>query len=111
MDLKQSVTLAGLGVQHFDKAVLGLATVYQLFKTHLLKKGLRLRELPPKREGEEQTVTFSNRYLTSWKDAEGDIGVDLGSVVDPFNILRPLMRTEVHTQENVVEYWEKSKDQ
>ena len=55
--------------------------------------------------GDSLTLTFSNRVLTSAKDVEGDTTCDLKEVVDPFNVLGPLLRTEVHTAENVVEYW------
>ncbi|PIL22305.1 hypothetical protein GSI_14993 [Ganoderma sinense ZZ0214-1] len=30
----------------------------------------------------------------------------MSQVVDPFNILRPLIKGEAHTTDNVVEYWE-----
>ena len=32
--------------------------------------------------------------------------MDLVAMVDLFNVLCPLIKTEVHTADNVVEYWE-----
>ncbi|KAI0364741.1 hypothetical protein BV20DRAFT_1056968 [Pilatotrama ljubarskyi] len=57
-------------------------------------------------EGTYLALTFSNRYLTPAKFAEGEPVADLSLDVDPFNILRPLLTNQVHLQENVVEYWE-----
>ena len=44
----------------------------------------------------------------SAKDGEGEKKQDLGQFVDPFNVLRPLLRTEVHTAENHVDYWKRT---
>lgn len=107
IDMKQSVTLTGLGVAEFDAAVQGMGVVYQVFKTHLLQRNCQLRPWAPGRDGEDHTLTFSNRYLTSGKDAEGETMCDLGDVVDPLNVLRPLLKTEVHTADNQVEYWQR----
>ena len=53
------------------------------------------------------TLTFGNRYLTRNKERGNDQVVDISQVVDPFDVLRPLIRLESHTTDNVVEYWER----
>ena len=107
--MKQAVTLTGLGSQYFHTAVRGVSTVYHAFKMHLAARGCQLRTWAPGCDaGESLTLTFTNRILMSAKDAEGEREQDLGLFVDPFNILRPLLRTEVHTLENNVDYWKRT---
>ena len=107
MNLKQSVTLTGLGAERFDCAVRGAQSIYQMFKADLTRRGCQLRDWTPGRDGYNLTLTASNRYLTSLRDAGGEPALDLGEVVDPLNVLRPLLQTEVYIQENVVEYWQR----
>ncbi|KAI1788906.1 hypothetical protein LXA43DRAFT_1063213 [Ganoderma leucocontextum] len=57
----------------------------------------------------KQSVTLIGRYLTSSRDAGEEPLADLAEFVDPFNVLRPLLHGEVHTVDNVVEYWEHRK--
>ncbi|KAI1787214.1 hypothetical protein LXA43DRAFT_896598 [Ganoderma leucocontextum] len=109
IDLKQSVTLTGLGVQGFDAAVRGIQNIYQVFANHISKSGGHLREWVPGRDQQDLTLTFASRYLTSSRDAGEEPLADLAEFVDPFNVLRPLLRGEVHTVNNVVEYWERRK--
>ena len=52
-------------------------------------------------------MTFGNRYLTKENEKGLDQVVDISKHVDPFHVLSPLLRLEVHTTDNVVEYWEK----
>ncbi|KAI0688833.1 hypothetical protein C8Q76DRAFT_635121 [Earliella scabrosa] len=109
IDMKQSVTLTGLGSQYFHSAVRGVSTIYHAFKMHLSARGCQLRTWAPECDGGESlTLTFSNRILMSAKDGEGEKKQDLGQFVDPFNVLRPLLRTEVHTAENHVDYWKRT---
>ena len=107
IDMKQSITLTGLGVEHFDKAVRGVGLIYQMFKGHLIRRGCQLHDWKPGHDVEDLMLTFTNRYLTPSKDAQGETPFDLGELVDPLNILWPLLRSEVHIQENVVEYWQR----
>ena len=107
--MKQSVTLTGLGSQHFHTAVRGVSAIYHAFKMHLSARGCQLRTWAPGCDAVQSlTLTFSNRILTSAKEAEGEKMEDLSRVVDPFNILRPLLRTEAHTTENNVDYWKRT---
>ncbi|PIL29422.1 hypothetical protein GSI_09474 [Ganoderma sinense ZZ0214-1] len=107
IDLKQSITLTGLGSEGFDSAVHGIQIIYQVLSNHVARAGGRLREWTPGRENQDLTLTFANRYLTSSRDAGEEPSVDLSTIVDPFNVVRPILRGEVHTADNVVEYWER----
>ena len=51
-------------------------------------------------------LTFSNRYLTSSKDASVDSILDPATTINPFNVLGPYLNNAVYTLDNVVEYWE-----
>lgn len=90
IDIKQSVTLTGLGSDHFHTAVRGVGAAYQAFKMHLASQGCQLRAWAPGSDGGNSlTLTFSNRILSSAREAEGEREYPLREVVDPFNILRP----------------------
>ncbi|EIW65145.1 uncharacterized protein TRAVEDRAFT_111478, partial [Trametes versicolor FP-101664 SS1] len=106
IDLRQTVTVSGLGVEPFDGAVSAVMTIYQHFCAHLV--GHNLRTWSTSRLENHLTLSFGNRYLTASKFAEGEPRGDLSDVVDPFYILQPRLTTQVHLQENVVEYWEKT---
>ncbi|KAI0640355.1 hypothetical protein C8Q79DRAFT_921845 [Trametes meyenii] len=106
IDLKQSVTITGLGVEPFDDAGAAVLAVYNQFSAHL--KGHHLRTWQPERANAHLSLTFGNRYLTPVKFADGEPHGDLSEVVDPFNVLRPHLSSQVHLQENVVEYWERN---
>ena len=103
--MRQSVTIGGLGAERFDAAVRGMSSIFQTFKAHLERRGCRIRAWEPSKLDSHFTLTFSNRYLTSKRDSCGDPSLDLGDVIDPFNILQPLLQSEIHTADNVVEYW------
>ena len=105
IDLKQSVTLTGLGAQSFNDAVAAMLGLYQHMHTYL--SGYNLRPWEPARISDHLTLMFGNRYLTPAKYAAGELSIDLGEYIDPFNVLRPrLTAGQAHLQENVVEYWE-----
>ena len=108
--MRQYVTLSGLGTEEFTQAVHGMGVIYQYFNSHVSKQGGTLRPWNPAQDcyGGTPALTFSNHYLTSIRDADEETHVDLGEVVDPLNVLRPLVKREVHTQDNVVEYWQQS---
>ncbi len=98
--------MSGLGIEPFDKAVSAVMTIYQHFCAHLV--GHNLRTWRTSRLENYLTLSFGNRYLTASKFAEGEPRGDLSDVVDPFYILQPRLTTQVHLQENVVEYWEQT---
>ncbi|KAI0666734.1 hypothetical protein C8Q78DRAFT_1072132 [Trametes maxima] len=105
IDLKQSVTITGLGVQPFDDAAAAVLAVYHQFSAHLKEHCLRTWQ--PERANAYISLTFGNRYLTPVKFSDSEPHADLSEVVDPFNVLRPHLSSQVHLQENVVEYWER----
>ncbi|EIW54544.1 uncharacterized protein TRAVEDRAFT_84071, partial [Trametes versicolor FP-101664 SS1] len=106
IDLRQTVTVSGLGVEPFDGAVSAVMTIYQHFCAHLV--GHNLRTWSTSHLENHLTLSFGNRYLTASKFAEGEPRGDLSNVVDPFYILQPRLTSQVHLQENVVEYWEQT---
>ncbi|KAI0717659.1 hypothetical protein C8Q72DRAFT_756818, partial [Fomitopsis betulina] len=106
INLRQTVTVSGLGIEPFDKAVSAVMTIYQHFCAHLV--GHNLCTWSTLRLENYLTLSFGNRYLTASKFAEGEPWGDLSNVVDPFYILQPHLTTQVHLQENVVEYWEQT---
>ena len=107
--MKQSVTISGLGVEGFDQAVQGVQNIYQRMQAQVTSRGFCLRDWIPRKEGGHLMLTFSSRYLTSSRDAEGEVPLGMEDV-DPSNILHPLLlnRTEVHVADNVVEFWERT---
>ena len=53
------------------------------------------------------TLTFGNEYLTPAKYAVGELSMDLGQFIDPFDVLQShLMTGQAHLQENAIVYWE-----
>ena len=106
--MKQLVTLTGLGSPLFESAVRGLGSLYHMFKADLQRRGCRLRDWTPSHDGEHLALTFSNRFFTYVKDAGGETPLDITKSIDPFNVLAPHLRTEVHLLENVVEYWQQA---
>ena len=96
----------GLGTVGFDDAVCGMQTIYQVFSNHVSRAGSHLRTWTPGQDGQDLMLTFANHYLTSNCDVGNETSTNL-SVIDPFNILQPLIKNKVHTADNVVEYWER----
>ena len=110
IDMKQSVTLTGLGAETFNSSVRGVGALYNLFSAELQRRGSRLRPWSPSHEGTNVALAFGNRYLTSQKDALGEQPLTIRDTIDPFDVLGPLLRTEVHLPENAVQYWQQVKD-
>ncbi|KAM5530022.1 hypothetical protein V8D89_016312 [Ganoderma adspersum] len=94
----QSVTLTGLGTEGFDGAVR---------RQPYFRAGGHLRNWTPGRDGQDLILMFGNRYLTSSHDTGDNVSIEMSPIVDPLNILCPLIKNEVHTADNVVEYWER----
>lgn len=106
--MKQSVVLTGLGEPQFETAIRGMLSIYQVFQGLVATLQGRLREWAPTQNSADLELKFHNRLLTRMKDIGDDIEVDMAQVIDPFNVLRPLLRDQVHTTDNVVEYWERN---
>ena len=81
--------------------------IYQAFQAKISALGSQLRDWSPSYDGSDLALTFGNRYLTKENEKGLDQVVDISKHVDPFHVLSPLLRLEVHTTDNVVEYWEK----
>ena len=81
--------------------------IYQAFQAKISALGSQLRDWSPSYDGSDLALTFGNRYLTKENEKGLDQVVDISKHVDPFHVLSPLLRLEVHTPDNVVEYWEK----
>lgn len=109
--MKQYVTLTGLGAEGFNCAVHGVGTLYQMFHAELQQRGCQLRPWKPSRDGVYPALTFSNRYFTLVKDADGERPIDLHGTIDPLNVISSLLRREIHISENAVEYWMQSESQ
>ncbi|KAM5532010.1 hypothetical protein V8D89_014344 [Ganoderma adspersum] len=74
------------------------------------RAGGHLRDWTPGRDGQDLILMFGNRYLTSSHDTGDNVSIEMSPIVDPLNILCPLIKNEVHTADNVVEYWERRGD-
>ncbi|KAK7038913.1 hypothetical protein VNI00_006156 [Paramarasmius palmivorus] len=102
--LRQGVTLTGLGIPEFDKAVSGIKIGDLLLKRNLPPQGTETLHCIGEFRG-VQTVTISNRYFTPQQHAKGEPAVEIPTEIDPHGTLRRVSRLEyVHTQENTVEY-------
>ena len=110
MNLKQEVIISGLGAQGFEAAVEGTMAIYQAFQARVSALGGHMREWKPSYDGDDLALSFGNRYLTRENERGMDQVVDIHTVVDPFKVLSPMLRLEVHTTDNVVEYYEKQVD-
>ncbi|KAM5530152.1 hypothetical protein V8D89_016187, partial [Ganoderma adspersum] len=107
IDLKQSVTLTGLGTDGFDLAVHSVQTIHQVLSNYVSRAGGHLKNWTPGRNSQDLMLTFGNRYLTSSRDIGGGVSINMSPIVDPLHVLHPLIKTEVYTADNVVEYWER----
>lgn len=103
INLKQSILILGLGAEEFSSAVCGLPAVYQTFQQHIT----HLHPWETVWHGEDLVIKVSNCYLTRAQDANGETGLDLAEIVDPFNVLHPHLQSEIHTADNAVQYWER----
>ena len=69
IDLKQSITLSGVGIAQFESAVKGLLVIYQMFEAEVARTGNKLRPWQTRRDSDDLVLHFANRILTSRKDA------------------------------------------
>ncbi|KAI0745602.1 hypothetical protein C8Q76DRAFT_606084, partial [Earliella scabrosa] len=104
IDLKQSIMLLGMGIAQFESVVKGLLVIYQMFKAEIAREILLMWQTC--RDSEDLVLYSANRILTFRKDTGKEEAIDLVGVIDPLNILHPLLHGEVHLQDNIVEYQE-----
>ena len=105
--MKQHVTICGLGLKSFEEAAHGALVIYQSFQNHVNLFQGRLRDWSLPQCGSDIALTFASRYLSTAADAADEINVDMDPSIDPFNVLRPLIKNAKHTADNVVEYWQR----
>ena len=106
--MQQSVIVTGLGNEEFESGIRGALCVYQCMQSTVTSLQGRMREWVPTRYSNDLALKIGNRYLTRSREQGEDQLVDLSGVIDPFNVLRPVLRNVVHTTDNVVEYWERT---
>ncbi|KAM5544117.1 hypothetical protein V8D89_002303 [Ganoderma adspersum] len=95
------LALRPIDVQNVEEAVLRHPLYPKLtdrpktvLSNHVSRAGGRLRNWTPGRDGQDLTLTIGNRYLTSSRDVGGDVSINMSPIVDPLNVLRPLIKTE-----------------
>ncbi|KAK7021316.1 hypothetical protein VNI00_017418 [Paramarasmius palmivorus] len=101
--LRQGVTLTGLGLPEFDSAVSGIKIGDLMLKRNVPLQGLETLSCFGEFCG-VPSVSISNRYFTSRRLAKGEKPVEIGSEIDPAQILRRSSSEFVHIRENVVGY-------
>ena len=78
--------------------------IYKTFRLYASFLGGTLRKWTSSSDGEDLVLTFSNRYLTSSKDASVDSILDPATTINPFNVPGPYLNNTVYTLDNMVEY-------
>ena len=78
--------------------------IYKTFYLYASFLGGTLRKWTPGFDREDLVLTFSNCYLTSFKNASVDYILDSATTINPFNVLGPYLNNAVYTLDNVVEY-------
>ena len=103
--MKQHVTISGLGLKLFEEAAHAILVIYQAFQNRVNSLQSRLRDWNLPECGSDVGLTFASRYMSTASDAADDVKVEMNPHIDPFNVLRPLIKNEKHTADNIVEYW------
>ncbi len=104
MNLKQSIVLTGVGTKQFEQAARAVLAIRTLFSATL--PGDTLLPWTPIIDGGHKCLEFSNRYFTSG-NVEGSKPVEFQTGVDPKGILANLEVNGIHTDDNVVLYFER----
>ena len=101
----QSVVLTGLGLDKFEHAVQAVLQIYNHFSRNLPQGSLT--EWEPQVVNGHLTLPFSNRYLSSFEEAQGMEQVPIPKEVDPNGVLRKSVQKVYHTSDNEVLYFER----
>ncbi|KAI0825912.1 hypothetical protein BC629DRAFT_1276067 [Irpex lacteus] len=104
VNLKQSIVLTGVGTKQFEQAARAVLAIRTLFSATL--PGDTLLPWTPIIDGGHKCLEFSNRYFTSG-NVEGSKPVEFQTGVDPKGILANLEVNGIHTDDNVVLYFER----
>ena len=106
---KQSVVLTGLGSDKFDQCARGILEVHTKLSSSLPPGSLQLWR--PLTDQGRICLEFSNRYFASGTDSMDQSDVALGSGIDPAGVLAQECPEGRHTEDNVVLYFDRTKDE
>ena len=101
----QTVVLTGLGLEQFEQAIQAVLQIYNRFGSNL-PQGC-LDPWKPQVMNGHLTLTFANRYLASFHEAEGMQATPLSQDVDPNGVIRKSVPKVYHTSDNDVLYFER----
>jgi len=105
--VKQSIKLMGMGCQAFDEAVAGMVVVTQKL-SGMYRAGSFLTWMP-EHDNEHFLLSFSNRYLTPTRLANGESPCTIDSMIDPHGFLQQAasMFNGIYLEDNRVLYYER----
>ncbi|TFK73100.1 hypothetical protein BDN72DRAFT_762188, partial [Pluteus cervinus] len=110
--LRQQVTLSGLGLPQFEKALDLSGDAYNKFRRYFPEKQLLPWFCPPCASSSGRTISFSNRYFTRRNEAPTLKAIPFSIPVDPKRILTNLVNgTIFHAEDNEVNYYERYKEE
>lgn len=101
---EQSITLTGLGLDCFERYVRGVLAIHGILASHLA--GHTLGPWKPSHLNGDLVLKFSSQYFAHPREAKGRISQPLGKDVDPSGVMAKRITTEVHLEENQVEYYQ-----
>lgn len=104
--LRQGVTLVGLGLPTFERALDAVGEVYGFFD-RAFEDGTLEPEGTITLSNPNNSLNVSNRYLTPKKDAPNIEGIPLEEDVDPRGYLATTIRGGpfIYTEDNQVKYF------
>lgn len=107
--LKQGVSITGLGLDDFMTQVNTLPDIAALFTRAVNEDKIEPNTIVGQQD-DITTLNASNRYFTQKKDAQMGRDVQLDRDIDPHGTLTRLLASGfVHTDENIVSYYERVK--
>lgn len=105
--VRQSVKLSGAGTQAFSEGKRSIEQMHEMLDRYFEENSLEAIG------GEADTIELANRYLTPKKDAPQAQHIGFDKRVDPKGVLEDMAREGegfVHTEDNVVGYWQRKTD-
>ncbi|KAF8336134.1 hypothetical protein F5887DRAFT_920926 [Amanita rubescens] len=106
--LRQGVSLTGLGTPLFDSSIKAITDIYALFCRSVPREKLQPCSFID-HYGKYTGIEMSNRYFSPRKDFPTSKTIPFNSDTDPKGILtRAAGTTFIHTDHNVVTYYERS---
>lgn len=101
--LRQSVTITGLNVPNFTKAIENLVAIQNMFARHVKNEDLDLWQ--PTTYNKYPSIELTNRYFTYRIDDPHSPSIPLGPDIDPTGRLAALAGGNLfHGEDNVVLY-------